>query len=121
MVTIYREKNRFKRTWNAIAEAVADSPVGLWCGKHWKVWKTDRYIQVWRKGDWCTPDYKEAIPIYRIRFWPIHLLQLVGLWIGYNMLLLAWFMVSYLAGRTVSFELGPWLHAPLIWFMEFLR
>ena len=23
MVTIYREKNRFKRTWNAIAEAVA--------------------------------------------------------------------------------------------------
>ncbi len=111
MVTIYREKSAFKRVRNNILETFEDSRLGRWLDKHRQVWKTDRYISV---GD-------QPIPIYRIRFWPIHLLQVVGLWIGYNILLLAWFMVSFMAGRTVAFTpLAGW-HEPLIWFLELLR
>jgi hypothetical protein len=121
MVTIYREKSAFKRLGNNILEAFEDSRLGRLLDKHWQVWKTDRYIKVWKTYDWYTPPQREAIPIYRIRFWPIHLLQIVGIWIGYNALLLAWFMISFLAGRSVSFTPIDGLHAPLIWFMEFLR
>jgi hypothetical protein len=121
MAKYYREPNQLKRLWGSVKEDFKDSDFGCWCAKHWRVWKTDRYIQVWRKGDWCTPAYKEAIPVYRIRFWPVHIIQLVGLWIGYNMLLLAWFMVSFMAGRTVSFTPLPGWHEPLMWFMDLFR
>ena len=100
MVTIYREKNRFKRAWNAFVEAFEESWLKRW----------------WQRQFFTTEIAGQEMNFIRIRWWPI--VGPLTVWLGHNIFLIAWYMVSAIAGRTVSFDASGWWYWPLRTFFQ---
>ena len=91
--TIYREPNRFNRWWQ----------------RRTHTWRYNRYI----------PGYA---PIHRFRYWPFDIV-LIGLstWLGHNVLLLLWYMVATMQGRSVMFDSSSAWYAPLRMMWHFIN
>jgi hypothetical protein len=79
----------------------------------------NRIKRWWRRQFFQAEIAGQEMNFLRIRWWPI--VAPLTVWIGHNLFILFWVMLSALAGRTPSFDASSVWYAPLHFVLELMR